>query len=270
VTDTPSPSPSPVPSAQPAPAPAPAASTPTPASPAGTTTPTPSLPGRPEYIPDSHWDAGAGKVKDDAALSAHFNEIFARDAAEQSRRLSLPQSPDAYKVELPPTFQAPQGVEFKLDANNPLWPQAQAWAHKNGISQDAFAEGLALIAGDRIATEQSVSTARNAEIAKLGTTGPARVDAVTTVFKSLLGEAEGMQLASRMFTAKDVEIAEKLVARITNPGGTNYSARGREAPLPAGRATPEEVAKMSPAQKLDYSRKFNQAEMPAWKDPRAA
>jgi hypothetical protein len=34
------------------------------------------------------------------------------------------------------------------------------------------------------------------------------------------------------------------------------------------RATPEQIAKMSPAQKLDYCRRFDQATMPAWSDPR--
>ncbi|WP_315729135.1 hypothetical protein [Bradyrhizobium sp. SZCCHNS2015] len=32
--------------------------------------------------------------------------------------------------------------------------------------------------------------------------------------------------------------------------------------------TAEEIRKLSPAEKLDYSRKFNQAGMPAWQDPR--
>ena len=33
-------------------------------------------------------------------------------------------------------------------------------------------------------------------------------------------------------------------------------------------APPEVVAKMSPAQRLDYARLFDQSKMPAWKDPR--
>jgi hypothetical protein len=32
----------------------------------------------------------------------------------------------------------------------------------------------------------------------------------------------------------------------------------------------EEVAKLSPAARLDYSRQFDQTKMPAWKDPRGA
>jgi hypothetical protein len=34
------------------------------------------------------------------------------------------------------------------------------------------------------------------------------------------------------------------------------------------RATPEQIAKMSPAQRLDYARRFDQSRMPAWSDPR--
>jgi hypothetical protein len=36
------------------------------------------------------------------------------------------------------------------------------------------------------------------------------------------------------------------------------------------RVTPEEIAKMSPAQRLDYCRRFDQNSMPAWRDPRAS
>jgi hypothetical protein len=36
------------------------------------------------------------------------------------------------------------------------------------------------------------------------------------------------------------------------------------------RATPEQIAKMTPAQRLDYCRRFDQSAMPAWRDPRAS
>jgi hypothetical protein len=32
--------------------------------------------------------------------------------------------------------------------------------------------------------------------------------------------------------------------------------------------SPEEIARMSPAQRLDYARLFDQSKMPAWRDPR--
>jgi len=32
--------------------------------------------------------------------------------------------------------------------------------------------------------------------------------------------------------------------------------------------SPEQIAKLTPAQKLDYCRRFDQATMPVWRDPR--
>jgi hypothetical protein len=197
-------------------------------------------------------------VRDEAALSVHFNEILTRDAAAQSRALARPQTPDAFKVELPATFTPPQGTEFRIDANNPLWAQARAWAHKAGLTQDEFAEGIGLIAGDRIATEQQVTTARNAEVAKLGPAGPARVDALSTFFTAYLGETEGKTLMSRLFTAADVQIAEKLVGKITGQGGAQFRQNGREPPQAPGKITEEQYAAMTPAQKWDYSRSHDQ------------
>lgn len=221
-----------------------------------------SLPPRPEYVPESFWDAKAGKITDDKALSEHFNQIIARDAAEQSRKLSLPEKPDAYKVELPADFKPPEGVEFKFNDADPLLAQARTMAHEMGISQEGFSKLLGLYAGSQIASQQAIANARNAEIAKLGTTGPARITALDTFFKAQLGEAEGRQFMSRVLTASDVAIAEKLVAKITNQGVGNFRGTGREAPEAPGRKSAEEIAKMSPAQRLDYSRSFDQSKMP--------
>lgn len=214
-------------------------------------------PARPEYIPEAHWDATTGKVKDDKALGGYFNEIIARDAAEQSRRLTLPKAADL-KLDLPTEFQLPQGVEFKIDAENPLWTQARSWAEKHGLSQQAFSEGIALIAGDRVGTEQTVTAARNAEIAKLGATGPARVDAVTTFFKAHLGDADGARLASRLFTAADVAAAEKLVARFASQGGGSFNSSHREADAGA-KVNDDQWNKMTYTEQKEYAAKHSQA-----------
>ena len=196
--------------------------------------------------------------------------IIARDAAEQSRRLALPESPDKYEVKLPDGFKPPEGVEFKFNDGDPLLAQARATAHKLGIGQEGFSELLGLYAGAQVANQQQIVAARNAEIAKLGTAGPARVDALTTFWKAQLGEAEGAQVMSRVLTASDVALHEKIVARMQGQNGSSFSTRGREAPTQPGRLSPEQVAKLSPADRLDYSRRFNQSAMPDWKDPRAA
>lgn len=262
MTDTPSPSPAP-PAPTPAPAPvappvvlAPIPSSPVTPTPTPAPTPAPQAAARPEYVPEAHWDPAANKVKDEAALSAHFNQIIARDAAAQSQALSRPQTPDAYKVELPADFTPPQGVEFKFNDADPLLAQARTLAHELGIPQEGFSKLLGLYAGTQVSSQQEVLTAHNAEVAKLGPTGPARVDAVTTVFKAVLGEAEGKQLASRLFTAADVQIAEKLVAKLTGQG--TFKGTGREPPPAAGKASQEEYDRMTPGQRWDYARSHDQ------------
>ena len=187
----------------------------------------------------------------------HYNQMAAKLAAEDVKNLSRPQTAADYKLDLPADFKAPVGAQFKIDEANPLWEQGRAWAQKNGLTQEAFSEAIALVAGDRIGTEQQVATARAAEIAKLGPAGPARVTALDTFFKAYLGPAEGQMFMSRLFTAADVQMAEKIVGKITSQGGASFTNRGRE-PTPAGRVSDEAYARYTPAEKLAYARQFKQ------------
>ena len=193
-----------------------------------------------------------------ADFAAKFNEMSAAIAAEQVKALSRPQNADAYKVELPKEFAPPQGVEFKLDEANPLFAQAKAVALKYGLPQEGFSEFLGLVAGNQVASEQQITTARNAEIAKLGTTGPARIDALSTFYKATLGDADGQRLMSRLFTADDVKMAESLVSKLTNSGASFRSGTGREPPAQPGKVTEDQWKTMSPGERLDYSRSWGQ------------
>lgn len=225
-------------------------------------------PARPETVPEKYWKDGA---VDHVAWSKDYNEVVAFKAAEESKRLSRPQAPDAYKAELPADFKVPDGLaKPTFDANDPLLAQARAVAHAEGLSQEGFSKLLAIYAGSRVGEAQVITNARNAEIAKLGATGTARVDAIGTFLNATLGEAAGKQMVSRILTASDVEHWERLVAKFTSQGGATYRANGREAPEAPGRKSPEEIAKMTPAERLDYSRGFDQSKMPQWRDPRAA
>jgi hypothetical protein len=53
--------------------------------------------------------------------------------------------------------------------------------------------------------------------------------------------------------------AEELAAREVK----RYLDRTDATPLPA-----EEIAKMSAAERIEYCRRFDQSQMPAWEDPR--
>ena len=253
----PSPSASPAPSSAPSAAsPAAVSSSPTPSSPASPSpspqpSPTPQPSARPSYIPESYWDASAGKVKE-AEFENHFNELQTRVAAEESRRLTLPAKPEDYKIELPKDFKLPQGVEFKLDISNPLWAQGQAWAQKHGLSQEAFAEAIALVAGDRVGTEAQIVQARSAEIGKLGANGQARITAVETWAKGMLGQETGARFVSRLFTSADVQMAEALISKFTGAG--TFRQGGREPPETPGKLTEEQYNKLSIPDRIAYAR----------------
>ncbi len=214
-------------------------------------------------MPEQYWDAAGGKLISDK-FGEHVNAMTARLAAEDSRRLTLPQTPEAYAIKLPDDFKAPEGIEVKFNENDPLLAQAKGVMHEIDqgklSGQAAFSKLLALYAGAQVSSEAQITTARNAEIAKLGTTGPARVDAITTFLKAQLGEADGLRVASRMFLAADVAAMEKLVAKFASQGSGNFSQQHRDVQQ-AGRVDQATYDKMSYSQKMDYARQFPQAQV---------
>lgn len=224
-------------------------------------------------MPESFWDIGKNEIKG-TDFRTKFDELSAFKAADDVRRNALPAKPEDYKIELPKDFQAPQGVKYEFNSNDPLLAQARGVFHdiqQGKLSgQEAFSKLLGLYAGAQMSDQARITEARNAEIGKLGANGPARIDAVSTFFRSFLGDSEGAQLVNRMFTASDIQIAEKLVQKITSQGGNSFTGSGREPPDKQGRLSDEQVAKLSPAARLDYARQFDQSRMPGWKDPRAA
>ena len=217
-------------------------------------------PARPDWLPET--------FKDPTAFRAGYDELAAFKASADVRRSTLPPSPNDYKAELPADFKIPEGIKYEFNNADPLLAQAQAVAHEAGLSQDQFSKLLAIYAGGQVASQQQISNARNAEVAKLGAAGPARIDALTTFFRAYLGESDGNAVMARAFTAADVQRLEKLVGKITGQGGAPFRGNGREPPQQAGRLSDEQIGRLTPAQRLDYSRQWDQSTMPAWRDPR--
>jgi hypothetical protein len=205
---------------------------------------------------------------DPTAFRTSYDELAAFKAAQEVRRSTLPPSPNDYKAELPADFKIPDGIKYEFNGNDPLLAQAQAVAHEAGLSQEQFSKLLALYAGGQVSSQQQIQTARNAEVAKLGATGPSRIDALTTFFRAYLGDQAGNRRMARIFTAQDVQDAEMEVSKITSQGGAPFRGNGREPPQQPGRLSVEQIAKLTPAQRLDYSRQWDQSTMPPWRDPR--
>lgn len=208
-------------------------------------------------MPEQFYDATTGKVNDEK-FAEHLNTQTARLAAEDSRKLSLPATPEAYKVELPAEFKAPAGIEFKFNEADPALAEARKLAHQLGIPQEGFSKLLGVYAAAQVNSEAEVQTARNAELAKIGPTGPARIGAIETFFGGILGnEAEGKAIAARIFTADDVTRMEKIVARFASQGGAGFTQQHRDV-TPAGRVDQATYDKMSYGQQLEYAAKFPQ------------
>jgi hypothetical protein len=209
---------------------------------------------------------------DPTTFRASYDELAAFKASQDVRRSTLPRSPEDYKTEFTPDFKIPDGVKYEFNANDPLLHQARSVMHdidQGKISgQQAFSKLLELYAGGQVANQQQINTARNAEIQKLGAAGPARIDALTTFFRAYLGEAAGNRRMARIWNAQDVQDAEMEVSKITSQGGVSFRGNGRVPPEQAGRLSDEQIRRLTPAQRLDYSRQWDQSSMPAWRDPR--
>ena len=218
---SPSPSPSaPVPSATKAAD----VSTKAPASPDTTATT------RPEGIPDSYWDTEKNSLKVDAAALAkdlkERDELRTWKAADDVKAASRYQKADDVKLELPADFKSPPGVDFKLDAANPALGQLKEFAVKHGMTPTAVSELLGIYAGNEVGTEAGINAAAAAQVAKLGATGPALVDASTRWLDSVgLPSWKPM-----MVTAQQVTELQGYINKVTSQGAAAFSQQHRAGP----------------------------------------
>lgn len=188
---------------------------------------------RPEWLPESFWDEKSGVKADD--IQKHFaraseNEAFR--SAEESRRLTLPQSPDAYELKLPADFKPPEGVEFKFNVDDPLLARAREFAQKRGLDQEGFSEMLSLYAAVQVQDAATIQAAKQAEIQKLGVNGPARVDAVQRWLKSVGGEDAAALVGVLDYApvAGTVKALEGLMKKFSSQGSGSFNHSHREQP----------------------------------------
>lgn len=194
-----------------------------------------------------------------ADLRKQFDDLAAFKATADSARLARPQKPEDYKAELPATFKPPEGMKFEIDAADPMIAQYRALAVEAGLDQATFSKGLGLIAAIRVGEAQQIKTAFDGEVAKLGASGPQRVDAVMTWLTAMGGEdakplAKILELAP---VAGTVVALEKLMARFASQGAASFSQQHRSHDEP-GKVSDEEYNRMSFAEQRAYAAKFPQ------------
>jgi hypothetical protein len=202
--------------AEPAPAAAPAAS-------ATSTTE------RPAFIPEAFWDAEKGAIKSDE-FGTHFSELTAFKAAEDSRKLTIPESADKYELKLPETSELAE--KFKLDPDDPMVAIGREIAHELGADQSAFEKIVEKYAGMQVkAAEAQVEQTKLAEAAQNEALGP-KAEERRNAVKTFLGAKYGPQAAEIanhfLGVASAVTMFERIMRDVS--GGTpGFTQTGRAA-----------------------------------------
>jgi hypothetical protein len=208
---------------------------------------------RPDYIPEKYWDAEKGEPKN-GELSELWKKLEEREAAEAERAKGIPEKPEDYKVALPEGFKIPDGIDLKLDVNDPAFKRAQAFAKERGLTQSDFSNLLAIEAERKAVEHQALLKAVEAEKAKLGENRIARLDAVETKLAAKLPAPQAKALASLMVTADAVEAIETLIT-MTGLAGFDGSRDG------SGRAPvdEDEYSRMSGPRRIALARSLSAA-----------
>lgn len=162
---------------------------------------------------------------------------------------------------MPKDFVPPPGIEFKFDEQNPILTQARQLMHDIDTGklsgQAAFEKMLSLQAANEVGNVQNLKTARDAEVAKLGATGSARVTAVQNFLNAQLGEGDGKFMSNMLVTAKHVEGFERLMAAFRNQGSGSFQPP--RAPSEPPKVTNEQYAKMTYSEQKEYAAQFTPA-----------
>jgi hypothetical protein len=186
-----------------------------------------------------------GKIQltQDIALSEQeLRDLLAHKSAEDSRRLTAPTKVEDFRLELPSDLKMPQGVDFRIDPNNPAVEPARAFALRNNLSQQQFSEMLGVYAASQANEMVAFNTAKAAEVAKLGDAANARVDAVRGWLRSMVPEhfdglARVLEMAPSAATVKGLEA---LMHRYVTQGSGGFMAQVALPAPPFGRILADE------------------------------
>lgn len=149
-------------------------------------------------------------------LNAAFTERDTVFAEHQERLKGIPEKPDAYKLDLPETFKAPEGVDVKFDPADPLVGEVLAFAHKSGLPQPVVSELFGLQAKWQVANYQREISAhqefQKAENTKLGEKADERRAAITNFIKGAQFAEDEVKEANLLLTTEaGVRFLEKFI-----------------------------------------------------------
>jgi len=212
---------------------------------------------RPEGLADDYWNGETNTVQFDKLVPA-FNDLRAYKAERDSADAQLPADETGYEVGLPEDFKLPEGMKFEVDADDPLIPVAQKFALDNKLSPAAFKNLVAMRVQAQIAEDAALGAAATAEMEKLGTNAQARTAAITTFLEAKLGNDLANALLPGIFTAKQVQAYERIMQLTKGSGAGAFNGSGREPDAGAEQITDEDWARMTPSDRIKWSREHPQ------------
>lgn len=216
-----------------------------------------SKPERPAGLPDDYW-SDKGLVADKLAADlAELPDLRKLKAEADERAAKVPAEAGDYKIELPADLAVPEGMKLEIDDTHPLAKPAREFAKKHGLSQDQFAEMVGIQAQAEIAGAAQVAEASKAEMAKLGTKAPQRLDALTNFFQARYGNEKANALLPFMFTAQQIQVLETIMGELK--AGGEYRGGGKD-PNAKPEISDEDYDRMSPADKLTRARQLARGE----------
>lgn len=183
-----------------------------------------------------------------------------RDAANESRRLALPQKPEDVKLDLPADFKLPQGVDFKFDPAKPEYNKFRELIVSEGISQATATKLTGLFAEIMVGDQASIQAFEAAEMTKLGANGTARATAVKTGFTGMIGETLANHLQVMTRTAGGVQALEAVLAKFSSQGAAPFSQAHRDPVGNTTKPTEEQWSKMNARERMDYTNNTDQSQ----------
>jgi len=141
----------------------------------------------------------------------------------------------------------PGKTYFAPDANDPLWGEVRALAHRAGMSNEDFQKQVlplvARVAGVRVPTDDERARANREFVASLGENGEMRAEHLRGWLRGRLGSDRAEVIASSLTSRAAVEAFEELMvasggARFSSSQAGAAAARKTEAELRAGMSDP--------------------------------
>ncbi len=206
-------------------------------------------PTRPEWLPESYFDAEKSAIKLDD-FGKHYGELATASKAEAERIAAYPAKVEDLKFTLPADLKLPEGMT--LDDKNPQYQAFRNFVFDKKIDPAVGSEMLGMYVRQQVADVDAINKRVDEELGKLGVNGPARITALRTFFDGLVGNDLSKSLMAGLFTEPQVRAMEKVMLALSNQGTQRLNGGSRD-DKPEG-VTDEEYEAMSPRQRLEYAR----------------